>query len=70
MNALDIVKAYLKEHGFDGLCADECGCTVDDLQPCGEDFSQCVPGYKRDTPNSDTGFDFIIEPAPARLWET
>lgn len=24
----------------------ECGCDLDDFQPCGEDFSQCIPAYR------------------------
>ncbi|WP_295438173.1 hypothetical protein, partial [Thiolapillus sp.] len=31
----DMVAAYLREHGFDGLFCDECGCSLDDLMPCG-----------------------------------
>jgi len=46
MNCLEIIKAYLKEHGFDGLYDGECGCEISDLAPCGVDFSQCKPGYK------------------------
>ncbi len=26
MNCMEIIKAYLKEHGYDGLAGDECGC--------------------------------------------
>lgn len=44
--ALEIVKEYLKKNGYDGLCNLNCGCTIDDLTPCCEDFSYCVPGYK------------------------
>jgi hypothetical protein len=32
----DMVKAYLKERGYDGLSDDECGCGLDDFAPCGE----------------------------------
>jgi len=46
MNAKEIVKKYLIENGYDGLCAYDCGCYLEDLVPCGEDMSECVPGYK------------------------
>ena len=32
----DMVAAYLRQSGFDGLFCEECGCSVDDLMPCGE----------------------------------
>lgn len=45
---IDIIKQHLIDSGFDGLCNPdiECGCDLDDFQPCGEDFSQCRPAYK------------------------
>ena len=47
MTVLDIVTAYLKQHGFDGLYSDgECACNLDNLAPCGESFSRCWPGYQ------------------------
>ncbi len=46
MNVAEIVIQYLKDNGFDGLCGGGCGCGLDDLQPCAEDFSDCKPGYK------------------------
>lgn len=36
MTVKEIVKAYLKDHDIEGLCAPECGCGVDDLAPCGD----------------------------------
>ncbi len=43
-----ILKEYLSQNGFEGIvnifC--ECSCELDDLFPCGEDFSDCSPGYK------------------------
>jgi|GEM_PF-2873433 len=60
MNCLEIVKNYLISNGFDGLQAEaECGCEIDDLVPCGNDFSQCTPGYKVFPPD-DGDFDFYI----------
>lgn len=48
MKVIDIVKAHLVENGFDGLYQEdaECACLVDDLRPCGDDCSNCRPGYK------------------------
>ena len=52
--SLDDVKAKLKGHGYGGLyCPGECGCTLDDLAPCGECTQEdnedyingCDPGY-------------------------
>jgi len=48
MNVKEIVKAYLREHGYDGLYTDSygCGCEDDDLIPCGDYTGDCQPGYK------------------------
>ncbi len=46
MDVYDIVKKYLKENGFDGLCTDDCGCHLDDLMPCCQEGAlSCEPGY-------------------------
>jgi len=44
MTVTEIVWDYLKSHGYDGLCGDECGCGLDDLMPC-DRHTDCVPGY-------------------------
>jgi hypothetical protein len=49
MNVAEILKTWLIEHGYDGLCGDECGCGVDDLLPC-DMGAQCIPAYKRVCP--------------------
>jgi len=41
-----ILTGWLKKHGYDGLCGDECGCGLDDLIPCDGNPADCVPGYK------------------------
>lgn len=48
MTIEEIVKKYLADNGYDGLVMEdgECGCTLDDFQPCGEDFGGCEPAYK------------------------
>ena len=50
MNVGEILKAWLVEHGYDGLCGDECGCGIDDLMTCDLGNAECVPGYKRKCP--------------------
>lgn len=50
MNCKEIIVKYLRDNGYDGLCSDECGCGLDDLITCGEDPSECIPGYKVPTP--------------------
>ena len=49
----EMIIEYMKEHGFTGLyCpeADNCGCTIDDIAPCGNDecLAGAFAGYKRD----------------------
>ncbi len=48
MTVKEIVKKYLGEHGYDGLCTKDCGCDKDNLFPCaGEGCPDtCVPAYK------------------------
>ena len=39
----------IMSEGYDGLCSDECGCSVADLRqgvPCGESFANCVLAYR------------------------
>ncbi len=47
MKVIDIVAEYLKVNGYDGLCADDCGCGLGSLVECsGECFADCVPAHK------------------------
>ena len=47
MTVHDIIKGWLIEHGYDGLYhANDCGCEVGDLFPCGEVQNDCAPGHK------------------------
>jgi len=46
MTVKEIVHDWLKEHGYDGLCSDCCGCGLDELFPCDEGgCADCVPGH-------------------------
>jgi hypothetical protein len=45
----EIVKKWLKDNGYDGLCDPEskCGCELDDLRPCiGAPFEACVAAHQ------------------------
>jgi hypothetical protein len=48
MTAKEIIIDWLKAHGYDGLCSDECGCRLDDLMPGECSCPDCVPGYLRE----------------------
>jgi len=36
MNVKQITIAFLNAGGFDGLCAEQCGCSLDDFMQCGD----------------------------------
>jgi hypothetical protein len=64
INVKSIVAEYLKENGYYGLCKDTCGCVIDDLMPCGNDWNgtnchDCQPGY-RVTCNCEGECDFHL----------
>ncbi len=46
MTVKEIIKQYLETNGFDGLCNDDCGCSKDDLFPCGNIQEDCNPAFK------------------------
>jgi hypothetical protein len=46
MTVKEIIAAWLKEHGYDGLCYPECGCGIDDLIPCYNLSADCRPAYR------------------------
>lgn len=57
MNVREIVVEHLKAGGFDGLAAEDCGCSIDDIMPCcsgDRDISECRPARK--VVCKDTGF--------------
>jgi hypothetical protein len=63
---IEIVKRYLESNCFDGLVMPDthCGCCIKDgLQPCGEDFSGCMPAYKHMDPRPGHEGDWA-------MWET
>jgi len=42
-----MIAQFLREHQYDGLYSEECGCDLKDLMPCGGDWAMdCRAGYK------------------------
>lgn len=41
-----IISDYLEENNYEGLCNIECGCSINDLFPCGEIQEDCITAYK------------------------
>ena len=69
MTVQEMIQSYLKEHGYDGLYCDGCGCLVDDLFPCcgGEWAADCKAGYKTlgDDPEEESKQIWIVGPTKA-----
>ena len=59
-----MVREYLEKNGYDGLVEydGECGCSLDDLMPCGHESAiDCEAGHKIDCPDTcGEGCDFHI----------
>lgn len=59
MKCIDIIKDHLEENNYAGLFnrEGECGCAVDDLQPCSDGLCAelCEPGYLQ-VEERDCGF--------------
>lgn len=66
MNLREILKKWLKDNGYDGLCRpyevfDECWCKGNDILGCpvDKDPGLCIPGYlSKDTPD---GHNYLIK---------
>jgi len=46
MTGADMVKEWLRDHGYDGLVNGDCGCSLDDFMPCEECCCHCKSAYK------------------------
>jgi len=54
MELKEIVKEWLKQHNYDGLFNDDCGCIISDLMPCNEPGTQCEAGHATPCPGPET----------------
>jgi len=65
----NILRDWLKQHGYDGLCDldAECGCSLDNFIPCGEVQMDCEAGYKG--PVGERGEFFIGQEKPGKAKE-
>jgi len=53
----NIVREWLTARGYDGLCAGECGCGIDDLIPCGQMIAgYCQPARRKVATEADSEF--------------
>ena len=46
MTVVQKITEWLKEIGAEGLCFDECGCSIDDICPCSNNCLECEPAKK------------------------
>jgi len=67
MTLEDIVRDWLLDHGYDGLCypEEECGCGINDLMPCGQPSLNCVAGHRIEAPEG-SDVDYFIYPGLAK----
>lgn len=61
MNVKQIVIAHLKSIGADGLAREDCGCSVDDLIPCGSPYHDCVPAKAVPCDGTCSNCEFVEE---------
>jgi hypothetical protein len=66
---IQIVAGSLRASGHTGLLSPEgaCGCEIEDLQPCGQDFAECRPGYKHSDPRRPGVWGIFLKPEPPSL---
>jgi len=45
MTVREILIDYLKANGYDGLCTEDCGCGLDDIETCSNMQTDCKPAH-------------------------
>lgn len=62
---IQIVAEHLRANGYSGIRNEgACGCELDALQPCGDDFAKCEAGYKHCDPREGRGHVWAIFSTP------
>lgn len=46
LSVKEVMKKWLANRGYQGLCSEDCGCDIDDLFPCGEYCGACRAAYR------------------------
>lgn len=65
MTVEDIVRDYLRIHGYDGLHdGDDCGCLAGNLAPCGQIGTFCEAGIRLPCPPTCGDHEWHIGPRP------
>ena len=64
-DAIDLVRLWVIDHGYDGLFCESanCACDLNSLASCGGVRKGCRPGYfSREGPKGETDFNWYILP--------
>ena len=65
MTVKDMVKQWLTDNGYDGLCSEGCSCGKDDLMPCWGCWAYCVPASIPVCSVCGKKLDHVCQPADA-----
>ena len=68
---IEVLQQHLIKAGYSGLYyPGECACEINDLAPCGEDYSECEYGHKHTNPGdeSDWCVSNKVEPPTPEQW--
>jgi len=65
MDVKEIVKTWLKDNDFDGLCNEDCGCGIDDFAPCGDGpYPDCEAAISRVLGDDE----YVGDCGPGDIW--
>jgi len=62
MTVKEIVQTWLTEHGYDGLCCEDCGCGGDIFMDCcSEGIDDCQPAYRHVAQTQEEADSFGVD---------